>query len=157
MSADDSFVVAFMERVLQAVVDEFTAAGVDLPGRRYITFGTPAADCAQLTVALQQIYLGSPGLPAQEPTPCNAMTSAVIRVELLRQVPVPGERETSVPVDSLTASAHEQIYDAEILLGSVSKMCGPAWGSLGLFADVTMGIEQGAYAGPVMMITAGVP
>lgn len=153
----NSFVVEFMEKVLQTVVDEFAAAGVDLPNRRYITFGLPAADCDQVTVALQQLYLGPPGLPASEPTPCSAPTSAVLRVEILRSVPYPGDNSLSVPVEQLVASAEQQIHDAEILLQSVSKMCGATWGGMGVFADVTMGTEQGGFAGPVMNLTAGVP
>lgn len=153
----NSFVVTFMEKVLQTVVDEFTAEGVPLPDRRYITFALPAADCAQVTVALQQLYLGSPGLPASEPTPCSSPTTAVLRVEILREVPVPGDRNLSPPVADLAASAQQQIHDAEILLLSVSKMCGAEWGSMGVFADVVMGQEQGMYAGPAMTLTAGVP
>jgi hypothetical protein len=156
-SAAESFIAEFMEKVLQTVVQEFTAAGVELPARRYITFALPAADCAQVTVALQQLYLGTPGHPAVEPSPCSAPTTAVLRVEILRSVPTPTGSALSPPVDALSASAHEQILDAEILLGSVSKMCGAAWGGGGVFADVTMGIEQGAYAGPVMNLTVGVP
>jgi hypothetical protein len=157
VTGDDSFVVTFMRNVLQTVVDEFGRAGVALPDRRYITFAMPAADCSQVTVALQQLYLGTPGLPASEPTPCSAMTSAVLRVEVLREVPAPTNNSLTVPVDALVASAEQQIIDAEILLGSVSKMCGPAWGGLGVFADVAMGPESGMYAGPVMNLTAGVP
>lgn len=152
----DSFVAEFMEKVLQTVVNEFSAAGVALPDRRYIFFGLPAADCAQVTVALQQLYLGSPGLPASEPTPCSAPTTAVLRVEILREVPIPGSQLT-IPVNQLSAAAHQQVRDAEIMLQSVSKMCGATWGGMGVFADVTMGTEQGAYAGPVMNLTAGVP
>lgn len=153
----DSFVAEFMEKVLQTVVNEFSAAGVTLPDRRYIFFGMPAADCAQLTVALQQLYLGAPGLPASEPTPCSAPTSAVLRVEVLREVPIPGDRQLTVPVDQLIAATRQQVRDAEIMLQSVSRMCGAAWGGMGVFADITMGTEQGAYAGPVMNLTAGVP
>lgn len=154
---ENSFVVEFMEKVLQTVVDEFAAAGVDLPARRYITFAVPAADCDQVTVALQQLYLGPPGLPATEPTPCSAPTSAVLRIEILRPVPIPTDSSLSVPVIELKASAYQQIRDAEILLQSVSRMCGGTWGGMGVFADVTMGAEQGAFAGPVMNLTAGVP
>ena len=153
----NSFVVAFMEKVLQTVVDEFAAAGVALPDRRYITFGLPAADCAQVTVALQQLYLGTPGLPATEPTPCSAPTTAVLRIEVLRPVPIPSGSDLSPPIAAMEASAEQEILDAEIMLQSVSKMCGASWGGMGLFADVTMGTEQGAYAGPVMTVTAGVP
>lgn len=153
----ESFVASFMERVLETIVEKFAEKGVELPGRRYIFFGMPAADCAQLTVALQQLYLGPPGLPASEPTPCNAMTSAVLRIELLREVPIPGDREMTVPVAKLTAAANQQILDAEILLDALEPMCGATWGGMGVFADVSMGTEQGMYAGPVMNLTAGVP
>lgn len=152
-----SFVAAFMERVLDAIVAEFDEAGIELPDRRYITFGIPAADCAQLTVALQQLYLGSPGLPAQEPSPCNAMTTAVLRVEILREVPIPVDRQMTIPVPKLAEAARQQVHDAEIMLQSVSRMCGSTWGGLGVFADILMGTEQGMYAGPVMTLTAGVP
>ncbi len=88
-------VVPFMEQVLDTIVETFETAGVDLPDRRYITFATPASDCAQLTVALQQLYLGPPGLPAQEATPCTSPTTATIRVEVLRPVPIPDNRNTA--------------------------------------------------------------
>lgn len=157
MSEGDDWVANFMERVLDTIVDAFHEDGVDLPERRYITYGTPAADCAQLTVALQQLYLGSPGLPALEPSPCSAPTSAVLRIEVLREVPIPADREMTVPVEQMIGSAKVQIRDAQILMQAVSRMCGGTWGSMGVFADVLMGTEQGAYAGPVMTLTAGVP
>jgi hypothetical protein len=81
----------------------------------------------------------------------------VLRVEILREVPIPSDRSLSVPVLQLSASAEQQIHDAEILLQSVSNMCGAEWGSMGVFADVVMGSEQGGYAGPAMTLTAGVP
>jgi hypothetical protein len=146
-----------MERVLGAIEDTFVAAEVDLPERRYITFGTPPADCAQLTVALQQLYLGPPGAPVSEPTPCSSPTTAVLRVELLREVPIPQDRDLTVAVPKLIASAKEQIKDAELLLESTGPMCGATWGAGGLFADVLMGVEQGMFAGPVMNLTIGVP
>lgn len=153
----ESFVASFMEQVLETIVETFAEAGVPLPDRRYIFFGIPAADCAQLTVALQQLYLGPPGLPASEPSPCSAPTSAVLRVELLREVPIPGDRELTVPIPKMIAAAQEQIRDAELLMESLKPMCGAAWGAMGVFADVLMGTEQGMYAGPVMTLTAGVP
>jgi hypothetical protein len=100
----NDWVAAFMERVLGAIEDTFVAAEVDLPERRYITFGTPPADCAQLTVALQQLYLGPPGAPVSEPTPCSSPTTAVLRVELLREVPIPQDRDLTVAVPKLIAS-----------------------------------------------------
>lgn len=155
--SDGEWIAAFMERVLGTIEDTFTAAGITLPERRYITFGTPAADCAQLTISLQQIYLGTPGAPVSEPTPCSSPTTAVLRVELLREVPIPQDRDTTVPVNKLVAAAKEQIKDAELLLESTRPMCGATWGAGGLFADVLMGLEQGMVAGPVMNLTIGVP
>lgn len=155
--SDGEWVAAFMERVLGTIEDTFTAAGVALPERRYITFGTPAADCAQLTVALQQLYLGTPGIPVQEPTPCSSPTTAVLRVEILRETPIPQDRELAVQTIKLVASAKEQIKDAELLLESIRPMCSGTWGAGGVFADVLMGLDQGMYAGPVMNLTIGVP
>jgi hypothetical protein len=154
---EGDYVAAFLEQVLDTIVATFDEAGVALPDRRFVTFGAPAADCSQVTVALQQIYLGTPGLPPTEPSSCSSPTTAVCHVEILRPVPIPEGRQTSVPVAEMVAAAQVQIRDAELLLLCVSRMCGAVWGNMGVFADVTMGAEQGGYAGPLMTLTIGVP
>lgn len=155
---DSGYVADFMELILQTVVETFDQAGVTLPDRRFITFGTPAADAEQVTVALQQLYLGTPGTPPTQPSQCNSMTTGVFRVEILRAVPIPEARKTVVAAETIHRAGIGTVTDAELLLRAVSSgMCGTTWGNMGVFADVTTPAEQGALGGPIMTLTAGVP
>lgn len=154
---DSGYVADFMELLLQTVVDTFTEAEVSLPERRYITFGTPAADGEQVTVALQQLYLGTPGLPPTAPNSCNSPTTGVFRVEILRAVPVPEGRRTVVDAETLYKAGVDTVTDGEILLRSIGALCGSQVGAMGIFADVSMPAEQGALGGPILTVTAGVP
>lgn len=154
---DSGYVADFMEVILQTVVDTFTDAGVDLPERRFVTFGTPASDGEQVTVALQQLYLGTPGTPPTQPSMCNSPTTGVFRVEVLRAVPVPEGRKTVVAAETMHEAGIGTVTDGELLLRSISTLCGAQFGGMGVFADVSMPNEQGALGGPIMTITAGIP
>lgn len=158
---DSGYVADFMELILAKVVETFTSAGVSLPARRFVTFGTPAADTEQVTVALQQIYLGTPGTPPTQPMKCNSQTTAVVRVEILREVPVPQDRKIMVTAERMQAAGIETITDAELLLQAVNQMCSgsqdtPAMPNLGMFADVSLPAESGALGGPILTLTIGV-
>jgi hypothetical protein len=76
-----------MDKALQAAVDSLTAAGQDVPDRRYKTFGQTVWDCEQLTITMIQAYLGDPGDQAVGPQMCDGPRSGVFQMELVRCVP----------------------------------------------------------------------
>lgn len=143
---------------LDKIVGTFEHAGVDLPGRRYISYGGVAADCEQLTVELAQIY---PGLPAADPNQlhrCEGPRTAVIIAQLFRKVPVAsGPRGTGAPTPGdLTASALTLVRDVWLLLDAAGAVDSAGWGT-GVIAEVTPISASGGLTGANLTLTLTVP
>lgn len=159
-------VVRMLDTILERVVAGFEEYGVELPERRYWTTGTPAADCEQLTVTLNQIYIGPPGDEASEPQKCHSPRTAQIDVQILRCIPSPqGPRARSISPEAIQAASTQQAIDAWVLLDLACELdtwdvpsptsgVGPG---LGVIATVDMGQAEGAFQGPVMRLTVAIP
>lgn len=149
---------ALMESVLESVSAVFEAAQIDLPVRRYITFGETTHDCEQLTVAFQQAYVGPPGDEATLPQPCQGPRTAVLAVELVRCVPTGAQTRTGASLPSeqdLAIYGASRARDAYMLL-EAGATAADQWG-LGVIADVSPGQPQGGYQGIIMNLTLAIP
>lgn len=145
---------ALANGVLDSVVSVFEQAGVTLPERRYIATGETAHDCEQVTVSLQQLYLGPPGDQSETPQRCEAPRTAVLLVEIVRCIPQPG-RNGAPDVAALQATAEQQMIDAYMLL-EAGATAADKWG-LGAMADVTPGQPQGQMQAISMNLIVAVP
>lgn len=164
---DDALnVVNMLDTILERVVAGFEEYGVELPERRYWTTGQPAADCEQLTVTLNQIYVGPPGDEADEPQRCHSPRTAQLDIQVLRCVPSPvGPRGRAPAAEAIQGSSRSQAIDAWILLDLACTL--DTWEQdnfghqaapgLGVIATVDMGQVEGAYQGPVMHLTVAIP
>lgn len=143
---------------LNSVVGVFEQADVELPDRRYISYGAVVADCEQLTVQLAQIYPGLPGADPNQIQHCNGPRTAVLVVQLFRQIPVAsGPRGTGPPSpDQLTASALRSVKDVWLLLDGAGAVDAAGWGT-GVIAEVSPIDASGGYIGASMTITLTVP
>jgi hypothetical protein len=143
------------DALLAKVQEVFGQVGIALPGRQYVTLGTPAQDCEQVTVAWQNAYAGLPGQEMNDAQRCDAPRSAVFIITITRCVPVAdGAGSTRPPKASdLTISAHELYHDAWLLLISAQSMDD----YLGIIANVEAGDAQGGLQSVALSVTLGVP
>lgn len=153
-----------MDKILNRVVGGFEANGVDLPDRRYWTFGEPAADCDQIVCSVRQLYVGPVGDEASEPQRCNSPRTAQIDIQILRKVPGPGPRGQSPTWEKLQESGRTQGIDAYTLLEIAAGLdtwddeytmgTGPG---PGIIATVDAGEVEGDYQGPTLHLTVQIP
>lgn len=140
-------------RFLDAVVDHFTAAGVDLPDRRFLAAGNPqliAWDCEQLFVALTGLGIGpAPDSPVQSPRaggPVGAFNvrHAIFSIQLVRCTPTVGEGSNDVfpPVAEIDAAGERSINDAGLLSDAVVQMCSRLQKELGRNHSVQAGLTS---------------
>lgn len=151
---DHRAVVNLMQHVLDSIVSVYDQAGVTLPGRRYWTMGTPAADDEQLTVSLAQLIVGPPGDSGAVPQRCEGPRSATVQVQILRCIPTTGVRNATPSAAAIQAASEAMAVDAWLLLDSATAI--DAWG-LGVIATVSAGEAQGGFQGPMLTLTLAVP
>lgn len=159
---DSLSLVNLMNTILERVVQGFTDAGVDLPERRFIITGTPAADCEQIAVIFRQGYIGPPGDEASEPQRCNSPRTAQIDIQIIRKIPtLVGPKSRPPEVDAIEAAARLQLIDAWTLLDISCSL--DTWDEivpgrgLGVIATVDVGEPQGAMQGTTLHLTVAIP
>lgn len=143
---------------LNSVVGVYEQAKVDLPKRQYVWFGQVAADCEQLTVSLAQLYPGNPGSDPSQVERCNGPRTAVVLVQLFRNVPTAsGPRNQGAPApEDLTSSALAVCRDAYLMLDAAHQVDQSGWRT-GVIAEVTPIDASGGMVGISMSLTIGVP
>lgn len=136
-----------MEEVLAVTTNTLLSFGIEIPDRRFISFGKTVHDCEQLTVSFVQMYLGPPGDQAQGPAPCGGPRTAVFQIQLVRCTPVTNLRTKKVPdQDELTAFTRSQAKDAWALLESATQYDRYE----GVIADVALTEVDGGYQAVVL-------
>lgn len=118
----DPYTIA--QSIMAAVVAQFTAASVDLPDRQVIEAGgLPAWDVDQLTISLQRIYAGLPGLEQGQPVVWqHGVFSAQLLVQLVRKAKgtlANAPRKQMPRVQDLEADAVAYFADARLLAGGL--------------------------------------
>lgn len=141
---------------LDAIVEVFEEEGVDLPDRRYVAFGTVAADCEQLTVALDQHYMGTPGGDPNALTRCGGPRTVAMTVQLFRTTAAQTARQATPSVASLSKNAEKHLRDAWVLLNAAERVDSIAWGT-GVIAEVTAAEAAGGLVGCNMSLVVPVP
>lgn len=154
------------EQVRTAIVSGYDTAGVELPDRRVITFGPPAADCEMLAVQLERVYGigGDPTvavLESKAPAAGFAMRGATFAVWLLRCIPDVDLALDQLVLPSVTdeeAAAAVIFTDAQLL----SNVLAAAVKAGGLPGCASVAIEdwqniepQGGLGGGVLRLRVG--
>jgi hypothetical protein len=140
-----------------AVEAQFTEAHVDLPARRYVANGSVAYDCAQFTVEISNIGIGTPsqeygGTPRQ-----GEIMVATIQVALIRDcAPTVDEGGDPPSVEVLETHAAIVLQDAQILGRTFLKIKKLAGCSKLKVVQCTPHGPQGALAGWVLVLRASV-
>lgn len=141
------------QHVLEVINSVFEQASVKLPSKQYVAIGPTAHDCEQVTVGFEQIYLGPPGLQAEEPQQCNVPRSVVWRCEVVRQVPVvSGGRAESPSAKRMNEYAKEQLRDMYLLL-EAGAYSDEDW--LGVITDGAVTQAQGGYQAAILNLVMG--
>jgi len=156
--SEDAFeLVNLLQRVLTQVGDVFAANGVPLPTRQYWAVGTPAEDCAQVVVALSQLYLGGPGDAAAEPQRCEGVRSAVVNVYITRDYPI-GEQGRAVAPERIIEASKWVAIDSWLLISSLKGFDWSAFGTpgAGVIATVNALPPNGGVQTTVMNLTLAV-
>lgn len=146
---------ALMQAVLDSIVAKFEEEGVDLPDRRYLATGATAHDCEQLTVSFVQMYLGTPGDPAESPQRCDSPRSVVLSVQLVRCLPTTPPRASGPQPAAISGMTERQTQDAWLLMDGAFGPIQNLW--LDVLADVTVTDPQGQYQAIVLNLTVAVP
>lgn len=101
--------------LLAAVVDYFADESVDLPERRYVTIGTPALDCEQVTVSVPQLFSGLPGASYVGPVQHGTTSSIEFAVSVVRCALTQDDNGNPPTVEDLQAEAQAFLADADTL------------------------------------------
>ena len=159
VSEDALNIVDLMDNILADVVATFESYAVPLPSRRYWTVGQSAIDCEQLTLALTQGFLGSPGNQLSEPQRCTVPRSVVVLITVAREVPVVGVNGRPPAADKITEGSKIAAVDAWVLLQSLNAF--DQWEQyglgLGVIATVEFSPPEGGFQLVTMELTIGVP
>lgn len=150
----------FGEMLLAQIRTTFNDHGIVLPDKQFFDTGPREAphDCEQLSIAFEQMYNGSPGVPDQIPTPCNGPRTGTYVVELVRCTPVMGKSARGAPLTppdeaKLNAAAKQQWIDAWLLMDA-GLLAGESFAA-GALADVGSTPESGGFQAVVLNITLG--
>lgn len=160
VSDDAKALSEFMQEVLNRVVLVYDSYNMPLPGRRYWTFGDPVIDCEQVVVSFVQLYLGPPGDEQTEPRRCHDPKTAVVSVQIARQVPITQQNGQPPRADDIQAASVVSAYDAWILMESVNLF--DTWSEFGSFgmgviASVDIGTVQGGFQSVNLSLTMAIP
>lgn len=148
---DRSFNAA--QALLDAVVAHYATVAVDLPERQYVTDGTPAWDCEQLTVQMERTFNGLPDQPTVAPLDCLLVRTAIFVIELVRCIPVVEDElgNAVVPAaDEISASARRILGDQALIVNAVvgAQRAGELAGCRGLtIVDWENAEPQGGLGG----------
>jgi hypothetical protein len=173
----------FAQFAFTCIRNAFDAQGVALPDRQYMTVGSRGEvphDTEQITLTLEQVYSGFPGITATTAMNVWDPRTATFVVELVRQIPIPGDSDappsnTSVsrfdriksemaasknpeqiaPIDlldddTLTAMALDQMRDMACLYDAGMTLSDLY--QQGVSIDVMAGPPSGAFQGVIMSI-----
>lgn len=111
-----SFVLpAKLDEWVAAIVDHYANVGVPLPDRRYWTISGAAADCEQMVLAVQQMFLGTAAEPT-ELTTCNGPRGVTFTLQVLRCVPTVDRRGQAPAAENIEAASVDPVIDMEIFL-----------------------------------------
>jgi hypothetical protein len=148
-----------LDGIVEKVESIYQSYNVPLPHRRYWTLGTPAIDCEQLVVSFSQLYLGPPGGQISVPQRCNNPRTAIITINIARQVPVVGMNGRPPSPEKIQEASLISAVDAWVLMESMrlfDDWDNSGWG-LGIIATVEAGEIEGGYQMVTMEITLAVP
>lgn len=110
--------------ILHAVGAAFTADGVPLPARQYVTTGEVAWDCEQLVVEVSRLGAGSSSFnDLLGPMKCGAILWMLATVHLVRCVPVPDNSGNAPNAAALDDAGNRALIDAWVLVhGLMAEM-----------------------------------
>jgi hypothetical protein len=150
----------FMQEVLNRVISVYDSFNMPLPGRRYWTFGEPVIDCEQVVVSFVQLYLGAPGAETSEPRRCHDPKTAVISIQVARQIPITQQNGQPPRADDIQAASVVSAYDAWILMDSINLF--DTWSEYGSFgmgvvASIDVGSVQGGFQSVNLSLTMAIP
>ena len=146
---------AYLEHVLDTVVGVFEQADVPLPERKYWQVGGVIADCAQLTVHLSQVYKGLPGEDPNMAQRCGSFRTAVMSVQLFREIPVGNGKQPPTP-ESLMEKAVPPAVDAWLLLDAAEAV-DAAGLETGVISELNVIEPSGGLVGWNMTLSAPIP
>jgi hypothetical protein len=159
IDSDALNVVNMMDQALETVISAYQSYSVPLPERQYWTVGQVAVDCEQLTIALLQLYLGTPGDQATSPQRCHVPRSATFLITVARQIPVVGQNGRPPTADKITDAAKISAVDAWVLSQSINGF--DQWDEsgfgLGVIATVDIPPPEGGYQTVNMTVIMAVP
>lgn len=152
----------FLDEVLGVLVSVYESLNVPLPARRYWTMGVPAVDCEQAVVSFVQMYLGAPGDEASRPVRCDSPRTAVLTIQISREIPVVKQRANSAPSgEEIQAASGWQAVDSWTLMDNMEQF--DIWGKdlggrgPGVIATVSAPTPQGGYSTVELQLTIAVP
>lgn len=120
MANDDLQVLA--ENTLQTIVDAFTAAGITLPDRRYVSNNGVAYDCEQVSVEIGSLSTGTATADRQVAAKMPKVPVATLLVALIRDCqPMSNEDGTPPSVEEIEAASDELLADATVLIRTFLK------------------------------------
>lgn len=141
-----------------SVEQEFAAADITLPERRYVQSGDVAFDCAQLTVNVGALGTGTPTADYQGQAHPGESPVAIFVLSLIRDCqPIPDSSGNPPPAAEIEAAAEILLADAllltKVFLKSEHKK--PAGCSKVKVVSCTPYGPEGAVAGWVLSLRAG--
>lgn len=142
---DDISIIA--DQVLEQINVIFSEAGHALPGRQYITTGSPAFDCEQLTVSFMNIESGLPDQAPRPGVPCNDPSTGTFLIDLVRKGPQgTGRPNSSIvpPPDKLSDFGRVQMRDAKLLSDACHSIISTHFISMGSFT-ITLQTGEGLH------------
>ena len=147
---------AVMHDIVESVVQVYQDAGVDVPDRHMYTVGEPSPhDCEQLSVSLDQFYVGGPGDQAEQPMRCEAPRTVVLTVQLVRCIPTPRNRTAAPTPEDMQLSTEQLTTDFWLLMDGVMAAECVNW--LGALVDISTTPPQGGFQAVVANVVVGVP
>lgn len=159
VSADATALSAYMQEILDRVVNVYDSFNMPIPSRRYWTMGDPVVDCEQLVVSFVQAYIGSPGDEANDPRRCRDPRSATVNIRVSRQVPIVGANGRPPSAEDIEAFSEVVAYDTWILLESAAAL--DPWDSagvgLGFIATVDVEAPEGGFQTTRLILTTAIP
>lgn len=153
------------QAILNVVVDAFLDSAVALPERQYVSDGSIAIDCEQLTVTIVQVYRGLPGeiqTDPMGPRRCATVSSFECAIILVRCVPTLKESSAGQivfpTVHELDSSAQTILQDGAILWRGLMAAWAegtlvPGCDQLALGPMISLGPE-GGFAGWTVSLEA---
>jgi hypothetical protein len=138
--------------ILDSVVARMTLAGVTLPEKQYVWFGSVAVDCEQVVVDYEQSFQGLPA--AQDPTPlkCAKLRTTQLAIYIIRCV------TTDADEAAMDAAGTIALVDAHTLMtsfiqGYTAGDFGGTCDSVSIFSITPVG-PSGGFGGVCLRVQA---